>query len=232
MSAIAEFQPERIKVLVFDVDDTVTRGTLGIKIETWKRLFADQLDRLQEARELYEFTGLGDRYNIIAHVIEEPQEDCRDNKRVEEFAERFDEMTQEAIREHGIHEEDLAALINIRNSFSGQVYLLSATPEESVVANIRHFESEYPELAGMFTKIIGYPMTNGKAGELTLIAEENQVNADEIVMIGDGGSDYNGAKGAGTQMIGIITEKNRESWAEERFPSVDSVADIPALLNL
>jgi len=35
-NSISKFSPGKIKVLVFDVDDTITRGTLGIKVDCFK----------------------------------------------------------------------------------------------------------------------------------------------------------------------------------------------------
>lgn len=227
---IAAFNPEKIKVLVFDVDDTLTRGSMEIKIKVLKKLFYDNLDRLQEAREIYEFTGKGDRYNIIAHVIDEPQDDCSVNKKVEVLANKFELMTQEAIREQGIHADDLNLLVYLKDNFSGPIYLLSATPKASVVNNIKYFESIYPEISGMFTGVIGNPMDNGKAGELSKIAKSNNVFISEVVMIGDGGSDYNGALGSGSQFIGITAGKEG-AWANEPFPKVNYLSDIKSLFN-
>lgn len=229
---IAEFNPDRIKALVFDVDDTITRGTSGIKISVWEELFKSRLDLLQEARELYEYTGKGDRYNIIAYVIGEPQENSRDNKKVKELADKFEEMIQKRIRINGIHPDDLEALIIIKNNFFGPVYLLSATPEESVVSNIRHFESVHPELVGMFAGIIGTPMNEGKAGELVKIAKTNGLAIDEILMVGDGGSDYCGAKDSGSQFMAIIPDGKTDKWPNQHFPKSGSISDILKLLNI
>lgn len=229
---ISAFDVEKIKVLVFDVDDTVTRGTLAIKVNVFKKLFADNLNALQKAREVYEFTGKGDRYNIIAHVLNQSQENCRCNDLVQEYACKFEKLTQAAIRVNGIHRDDLEALIEFKNSFHGPVYLLSATPQDSVVGNIRYFESLYPEIAGMFSSVIGHPMDGKKAGELMDIASKHNLSIDKVVMIGDGGSDYNGAAGSGSQFIGIVSDEKSKKWEQESFPKVSSIAEIPKLLSL
>ncbi|MEL6803149.1 MAG: hypothetical protein AAFO91_05100, partial [Bacteroidota bacterium] len=91
---IAEFVPEKVKALVLDADDTATRGTQDIKTAAWEELFHDKLDKLVEARELYERSGAGDRYNMIAHIIDEPQGSCRDNENVKNFAGEFEELIQ------------------------------------------------------------------------------------------------------------------------------------------
>ena len=230
--SIAEFAPEKVKVLVFDIDDTVTRGTLGIKVDTWRELFADRLDQLQEARELYEFTGKGDRYNIIAHTIGEPQEDCQTNPKVEEWAKRFETTSMENIRKNGIHPEDVTALVALREKFTGSIHLLSATPQASVDGNVAHFQTMHPEIADMFAGIKGNPMQGGKAGELELIAKEHGVAIDEVLMIGDGGSDYNGATGSGSQFVGIIPPGKADKWSEENFPRLSSIAELPDLLGV
>ncbi len=229
---IAEFSPEKIKVIVFDIDDTVTRGTLGIKVDTFKQLFADRLDKIQEARETYEFTGKGDRYNIIAHTISEPQENCQDNPKVEEWAKRFEEIAMANIRQGGIHPDDLAALVELREKFTGPIHLLSATPQASVEGNVAHFENIYPAIAGMFGIIQGNPMRNGKAGELVIMASAAGVAIDEVLMVGDGGSDYNGAIGSGSQFVAIIPTRKPDKWPDENFPKLSSIAELPSLLSL
>lgn len=229
---IAKFIPEKIKILVFDVDDTITRGTLGIKLQAWKDLFADCLDTLQEARELYEFTGKGDRYNMIAHIVGESQEDCRKNKKVIEWASKFEKMSLAKIREEGIQSGDLTALVQLQDNFTGPVYLLSATPLEAVVGNIQYFENIYPEIKGMFTEIIGMPMNDGKTGELKQIASDNNISNDSLLMVGDGGSDYSGAVGAGTQFVGIVPEGKKDKWPGESFPKIPNIAELPKLLGI
>ncbi|MDC1205244.1 HAD family hydrolase [Candidatus Pacebacteria bacterium] len=226
---IAEFAPEEIKAIVFDVDDTVTRGTLGIKTQAWDTIFNDRLDRLQEARELYEYTGKGDRYNMIAHVLGEPQEGCVENPKVIEWANKFETEIQTNIRAGGIHADDLTALIAIVEKYLGNVYLLSATPQKSLEGNIEHFVTRYPELKYAFKRVMGTPFVNGKAGALADIATENGYVPEEILMVGDGGSDYKGAKGAGTQFVGIKAGDDQK-WSEEQFPKVDAIAQLPELL--
>ncbi|MCB9809996.1 HAD family hydrolase [Candidatus Nomurabacteria bacterium] len=228
---VSDFSPDKIKVLVFDVDDTITRGTLEIKVKVFEKLFPNKLDRLQEGRELYEFTGKGDRYNIIAHILEKPQKGCRDEREVQLYANKFETMTQSAIRSQGIHPDDLDLLVSVKNNFSGPVYLLSATPENSVSSNIKYFESIYPELFEMFTRVIGSPMEGGKAGELAKIAAANNVSIDEVAMVGDGGSDYNGAKDSGSQFIGILAGK-KNNWEGESFPKVKYLSDIRSFIGL
>ncbi|GEM_PF-2489978 len=225
-NSISKFSPGKIKVLVFDVDDTITRGTLGIKVDCFKTLFPDKLDLLQEAREKYEFTGKGDRYNIIAHVLGESQENCRYNELIVILADKFEGMIQDSIRERAIHPDDLEVLIRIKNNFPGPVYILSATPQDSVRNNVKYFESIYPKLEGMFTKVIGNPMEGGKAGELLKIAVANNLNTSELVMIGDGGSDYNGAKESGSQFIGIMPEPTLAKWTDEQFPKLRSISEL------
>lgn len=229
---IAQFSSKKLKVLVFDVDDTVTRGTLGIKVAVWEDLFKDKAEKLTEARELYEATGRGDRYNIIAHIIGEPQETCRENAKVLAWADRFESETVRRIREGGIHRDDVAALVTIRENFSGPVYLLSATPQAAVEANSAYFESQYPEIHGMFTKVIGTPMDGGKAGELLKLVVEHEVQPDAILMVGDGGSDYAGALGAGTQFVAVIPEGKQDPWPEQSFPKIKSIAELPKHLRL
>lgn len=213
-------------MIVFDVDDTVTRGTTDIKLSAWDVLFSDKLDLMQEARELYEYTGNGDRYNIIAHVIGESQEGCKDNVEVQKWADKFEEITQKYIREQGIHSDDLAALIELRDKFDGPIYLLSATPQLSVAGNVEYFESIHPDLRGIFSGVIGTPMNGGKAGELKILADKHNLDTDELVMIGDGGSDYVGADGSGTQFIAIVSEDKLDKWPDENFPKLKAISEL------
>ena len=227
---MATFNTEKIKIIVFDVDDTLTRGTLGVKIGVWKDLFFDQLEKMQEARELYEFTGKGDRYNIIAHVIDVPQSEAHEDNEVAELAKKFEEETVKAIRNQDLHEDDVNALAQLRLSFE-TFYILSATPTAAVTGNIKHFEEKHPEIAGMFVEVIGTPMENGKGGELIKIAENNSVEPESILMVGDGESDRTGAENAGTQFVAIIPEGKEDKWPEKDFPKTHSVSDLPHQLS-
>ena len=229
---ISQFDSKKLKVLVFDVDDTVTRDTLEIKINTFKEIFSGRLELLQKARELYEYTGLGDRFNIIAHVIGEPQDSCRENILVTKIAKEFEEKVTEKIREQGIHEEDLKALRQIREGFAGSVYLLSATPKLSVQGNVRYFEERYPSIKGMFADVIGTPFQEGKAGELKIIAESEGIDCDEMVMVGDGKGDFDGANKAGTQFVGVVPPQKTDFWPGSPFPKIANIAELPQILDL
>lgn len=226
---IAEFNLEEIRIVVFDVDDTITRGTFGIKKEAWNTLFHDNLDLLQEALELYEYTGKGDRYNIIAHIIEEPQEGCTENSLVQEWAEKFEIIIQTSVRNNGIHEDDLQELVVIVQKFPEAVYLVSATPQASVEENINFFIKKYPELEGAFKEVIGTPFTSGKAGVLQDIIRDTRLSSKNIVMVGDGGSDYAGANGAGTQFVGINPAGREDAWKQDNFPKVSSISELSNL---
>jgi len=229
---LAEFDRSKIKIVVFDVDDTVTRGTLGIKIAVWEDLFKDEAEKLREAREIYEATGRGDRYNIIAHIIGESQENCRENPKVVVWANRFENESMTRIRQNGIHTDDLNALAAIRSKLQGPRYLLSATPQMVVENNVHYFESQYPEIKGMFSGVIGTPMDGGKAGELKKLIAEYGVEPHEVLMVGDGGSDYRGASGAKTQFVAVIPEGKPDPWPKELFPKIKSIAELPNLLGL
>lgn len=229
---IARFGLEEVKVLVLDVDDTVTRGTSGAKSKVWDQLFADRMNKLQEARELFESTGKGDRYNMIAHVIGEPQEKCRENQKVKKWADKFEAATAERIRQSGIHEDDLTSLKELRENFKVPIFLLSATPQATVDANINHFEKMHPEIQGMFTNVIGTPMAGGsKAGELLRLADQNSVLAEEMLLVGDGQGDHDAAEIAGTQFVGVIPSGKKDKWPQETFPKVQSIAALPELLK-
>ena len=75
-------------------------------------------------------------------------------------------------------------------------------------------------------------MVGEKSGELNKIAEVLGVDIDEILMIGDGGSDYNGAKNSGSQFVGIVADPDSDKWSEESFPKTTAVSKVPSLLNL
>lgn len=230
---ISEFIPEKVIVTVLDVDDTVTRGTQKIKQESWPILFPEKPDLLKEALDMYESTGAGDRYNIIAHVIGVEQDECLNSPEVAQYVSQFEELTMLKIREGGIHPDDVQALVSLRQNFPGRIYLVSATPEAVVRGNINHFEEIYPELKGMFANVIGTPMKSGKAGELIKIANTHGLALNEVLMVGDGGSDYLGAEKSGSQFVGVVPGNEiNHKWAHKSFPIVQFISELPGCLKL
>ncbi len=227
---IADFNPDTIKAVVFDVDDTITRGTIAIKAEAWDVLFPNKQELVREARELYEYTGKGDRYNIIAHIIGAPQDNCFDNEAVQQWAQRFEATVQKNVRDNGIHQDDLHALEYVHQIFPEAMYVLSVTPQKSVEENIQFFATQYPSMQNMFVRIIGTPLVEGKAGALRDIAKENNCNPGTLVVIGDGNSDYQGAYDAGTQFIGVNPNDRADKWPQENFPKVPNISHILELL--
>lgn len=228
---IAPFNPGRISAIVFDVDNTLTRGTNELKANVWEELFPNDTISLAEARSLYEQTGKGDRYNIAAHVLGESQADSKDNEKVLNLVDKFDRLSRSKIRERGLHKEDCRALLKLKHVYGDAMYIASATPQKVVEDNISYFEQNFFQNRSIFTKIFGTPFKSGKGGVLIDIAEAQGINPNEILMVGDGESDKEGALAANSQFIGISPYENGK-WQCEEFPVISAVADLPMLLNI
>lgn len=210
-------------VVVFDFDNVIVRGSESFKQHAWDELFdlgTVEHRRLSEARTLFA-DGKGNRYDMLCHVYETND---REDDRVETAAERFDDIVRSKIRITGIHPDDRRALIEISKHV--HLHIVSNTPEAALRGNVVFFESEYPEIKGVFDLVLGTPTK--KPENLGIIREREGCSFNAITMIGDGENDRLAAETVSCNFIGITTVENKERWRDAPFEKVSTISHLKA----
>jgi phosphoglycolate phosphatase-like HAD superfamily hydrolase len=178
----------------------------------------------KEASELYGSGRKGGRVEIIQYIFEklgEPEEHIP--ALVAETVRVFDEYVQTNILNAGL----VPGALEMLEQLAGRdisLYLNSGTATSALVTSAQNLG-----IAHFFRGILGStpePVGGSKVDNLTYTANQEGVKPSSMLMVGDGGSDYNAAKEFGCRFLGVANLHNQ--WAEmpQDFDLVTDLRDV------
>lgn len=208
-----------LRAVVFDFDGVILESG-NIKTEAFLELFADWPEH-REAVLAFHLANLGvSRYVKFRYVVEElwarpytPQDEA-------ELGAAFERLVLEKVLRCPFvpgAAETLAALSGWLPAF-----VASGTPQTELdfIVNQRH-------LRGSFQEVWGTPCT--KPEILRDIVARYGWQPDEVLMVGDGLSDYQAAQAVGTRFLARLTPEQQTEW--DRLDVV-GVADLMGLAQV
>jgi phosphoglycolate phosphatase-like HAD superfamily hydrolase len=200
-------------LIVFDFDGTLC-DSADVKTEAFYELYLpDHGDEFATMVLEYHLTHAGiSRYEKIRYVERELLTNDPDGRRVDEVAQRFSDLVEEAVVAAPLF-DGVSELLE-ENSGSVPFAIASATPTEE----LRRI-TDRKGISQFFTAIEGSPRT--KAEILTGFSHEFTLSPARIVMVGDQPSDADGATSAGTDALVISPP---DPWTET-FQRVDTFVD-------
>jgi len=219
-----------IKAIVFDFDNVIVRQSEQCKKDAWSSVFKHgsvEMERIGEGITLFQ-GGKGDRFDILGHVYDLPHDtNVRLNESVLLAAGKYDAIVQSCILGIGIVGSDLHTLLSLHKSFP--LYVISATPEESLHTTMRRLGELYTvDLLTLFKLALGTP--KNKVENFRRVQEQSGISVDKMLMVGDGENDYSAARDVGTQFVGINTNENRVRWRDRTFSKINSISELGAQL--
>ncbi len=195
-------------VIVLDFDGVIVRGSEAAKRACWSGVLdGDALVRCLRAYD----ERRGTRYDIIRQVLG-PGDDAALMGR------RYSRLLQDAIVAEGVHPDDRAALIQLKEQH--WLCVNSATPQSDLDAII-----DALDLRSIFRSIHGFP--SEKAANLRTIASECGVNPKELLFVGDAMSDYVAAREIDCRFIGV---GDTAVWPQG-IPRISAIAELPPVLR-
>lgn len=217
-----------IKIIVFDFDGVIVRGSEDIKDEAWYYVLEESniapgdiiVPAFLRAKKKYS-KAKGSRFDILKDVFSSIGVAASEIPfLVQEYAKKFDDMVQKGITELGVFEEDREALGKLSRKFS--LYVNSATPEDPLQDSVKRLGLNH-----FFAGVFAQPRT--KVENLKKIAQHASCESSVIVFIGDGEGDVEAAKVFCCRFVGIVNSGN--GWTQENFPIIHSVSELPDFIN-
>lgn len=209
-----------VKIIVFDFDGVIVDSS-WLKYDAWFQLFAERDERVTETIKnvLYRTRGQS-RFEILRQILielQEPSDAIEDL--VSQYARAYNQIVQDGITELFVPEtrEVLAAL-----SDKYLLYVNSATYEPALLETIAKLR-----IGHFFKKVFGGPA--GKEEILRKIIKLERVKGKEVVVVGDGESDYGVSRACNCLFIGIANEFN--GWKEGKFPLVSNIKMVENLIS-
>lgn len=217
-----------VRVLVYDFDEVVVKGSDGVKQRAWPVVFAAFADAyrepLQEAQIRFGHGRGGDRFTIMDAVFRAVGVADRDvPSHIAAGAEVYDAFVQKGIVEIGVEDDAREALALLARTYPQ--YINTATPEAPFGQTF-----EALGLSAYFEGFYGRP--NDKITNLARIAEREGVEPTQILFVGDAEKDREAAERFGCQFVGFATAENDWREATQAFPVIGDIAEIPELLGL
>lgn len=211
-----------MKAIVFDFDGVIVDSN-RLKYEAWYELFPaeevppvlikDVLARIPETR----FEILREIFVKLGKPINEIEEF------VNIYAQKYNELVQKSIFMKGFNPGVKEALKRL--SWHHNLYINSATPKLALQESVARLDIE------KFFKGI-YGKASSKEETLAKIKEQESIEADEMIFIGDGESDYEAARAFGCPFIGITKNDGYNNWksVSQPFPIISDLSELEGII--
>lgn len=209
-----------VKIIVFDFDGVIVRGSEFGKDKAWEHIFPQEvMENVDLAKKKYS-GGKGSRFDIIrdlAPIVGIKLEDV--GEWVAKKAKEFGNFTFAFTIREGVLPEDREALEFLSGKYP--LYLNSATPEP-VLQSI----AETLQIAQFFRGIYGQRNSRSKVENLERAAGDADISPSEILFVGDTDGDFEASKTFGCSFVGIMNDWNKWQEGDKSFPLISGLKDL------
>lgn len=184
-----------IRSIVFDFDGTLVDSN-RLKYDAYSELFPADSRYVGVIREVLAERFEQTRYIILEEILRRLGVEEHDSlkRQVDFLAERYNDLVLKGAKtcpERPGAKEALRKLASVC-----PLYLSSTTPQSSLEEIVR-----FRKWDGYFRGVFGYP--NGKSETLRLIAAWEELQCNQILVVGDGETDRESAQEIGAQFIRV-----------------------------
>jgi phosphoglycolate phosphatase-like HAD superfamily hydrolase len=210
-----------IRAIVFDFDGVILESG-NIKTEAFLELFGDYPE-FQAAILQYHLDNLGvSRFDKFEWIYRELLRRPLVAAEREWLGCRFSEIVLDKILSCPIVPGALDALKLFQGFYP--LFVASGTPQEELDMIVRR-----RNLVGYFDGVWGTPRK--KAEIIGSVLNHYEWRPEQVLMVGDGTSDYQAAVATGVAFVARDTPEQAERWRELQVERVADLRELPALLG-
>lgn len=191
-----------IKAIIFDFDGVLCES-VEVKTEAFRKLFLDYPEHLDEILAYHMDKGGVSRYKKFDHIFKHIIKKALSQETSEELGLKFSEYAYREVVKAPFVEGAEAFLKKFYRS--KKLYIASGTPEDEMVAIVKEKNIEH-----FFAGVYGSPKTKYEIA--AQILENEKLNPEEVIFVGDAITDYEGAQKAGVRFIGRIHEQHDDPF--------------------
>lgn len=216
----------RIESIVFDFDGVITPSN-NVRTKTYFDIFGDIPNSKELIKESIEEDSKRDRYGIIEASLEKFKErklkifdDIK--KETMGYVEEYNKITEKAVSEMPEIEGAGRSLKMLSQKYP--LFILTGTTQKSidVVLKNRSLQMYFRKVYGGF---------RDKIEGTKILIEEQRLNPENMIYIGDGVSDYECAKKFGMTFIGIMNETNDFEKRGDLFCKLYDLKKLPEIIK-
>ena len=182
------------RAIVFDFDGVIL-DSVNVKTNAFAKMFEDYGDAIKAKVVAHHLANGGiSRFEKFKHYYKEFLGIELSEEQLKQLGEKFSELVYREV----VNAPAIPGAVEFleKQKLHTANYVASGTPEEEIIKII-----EEKKLAKYFKKVYGSPKT--KKEIIEEILNENNYERSDLVFIGDALTDYNAARNAGVNFIGI-----------------------------
>lgn len=209
----------KYRAIIFDFDGVLVESA-DIKTRAYAELYKEYGHKVVEQVVKYNLVQGGlSRFEHFRYFHQEILKKYLGQEEESRLAERFSHLVEQAV----IAAPWVSGVMEFLDTHTGAIdfYIASGTPDEE----LRRIVSAR-KITHYFKGIYGAPQT--KASIITNILSRSGMRAEEVVMIGDSMTDYDGAMIAGISFVGRISHA-QESFFPASIVKINDFKDKVAL---
>lgn len=208
-----------IKAIIFDFDGVILESA-SIKTDAFAAVVQDYPSEQAEAFVNYHMSHMGiSRHVKFKYFIEEILHEPYSAEKEQILADKFSDIVFERVMNCDYVPGARAFLEEYYQAYD--LYVATGTPEEEIKQIIKG-----RDLDRFFKQVYGTP--NKKEDIIDIILKTNHYMADEVIFVGDAGTDLNAAESRGLHFIGRNTPDNTDTFKDVRF-KIDDIRQIAAI---
>lgn len=210
-----------IRAIIFDFDGVILESAV-IKTEAFGEVVKEYPKEQADAFVAYHMIHMGvSRHVKFRYFIENILQEEYSEEREKELADHFESIVYDKVMKCGFVPGAREFLEEYHSKYD--MFIASGTPNEEINRIV-----DARELRKYFKGVYGTPKKKHEI--IDMILNDNNYRSNEVIFVGDAGTDLDAASQTGLMFVGRITPENRDAFRGVEY-KVDDLRKIKEIIG-